>query len=67
MKRYCLYCGLAGDDIGKYPCRCSPIGSHRIVIKGEKQYRVRKIGGDGYIYLFSEVPEDYVLVETITY
>jgi len=67
MERYCLYCGLTRNNIGKYPCRCSPIGSHRIVIRGEKKYRVRKIDGDGYIYLFSEVPEGYELIETITY
>lgn len=64
--RYCLYCGLTGDNIGQYPCKCSPIGSHRIVIKGEKRYRVRS-KKDGYVYLFHDVPKGYELVETIIY
>ena len=66
MERYCLYCGSTGNDIGKHPCRCSPIGSHRIVIKGEKRYRVRS-KKDSYVYLFHSVPEGYELIEIITY
>ena len=69
MERYCLYCGETGDNIGRFPCKCSPIGSHRIVIKGEKKYRFRQIGHCSNTLLSSdpEVPEGYELVETITY
>jgi len=66
MKRYCLYCLKAGNDIGKYPCKCSPDGSHKIVTKGGKRYRVRS-KKDGYVYLLHDVPEGYELIETITY
>ena len=64
--RYCLYCLQTGNNIGRYPCKCSPAGSHRIVVKGEKRYRVRS-KKDGHVYLFHDVPEGYELVETIIY
>jgi len=69
MKRYCLYCGETGNNIGRYPCNCSPIGSHRIVVKGEKKYRFRKIGNASHTLLSSSnsIPEGYELIETITY
>jgi len=66
-KKYCLYC-LEEPIPGKgypYPCKASPVGSHCIVIEGEKKYRVR--GPDGYVYLFSSVPDGYELIEIITY
>jgi len=62
---YCLNCGVEDDFTS--PCLKDSIGSHRPVERGSKKYRVRKIGGDGYIYLFSGVPVGYELVETITY
>lgn len=69
MERYCLYCGETGNNIGQNPCRCSPIGSHRIVIKGEKKYRFRKIENASHTLLSSsdDVPEGYELIETFTY
>lgn len=63
--RYCLNCGQEGDFSA--PCSRSPIGSHRTVTRGTKKYRVRKIGGDGYIYLFTCVPKGYELVEEVLY
>lgn len=67
--RYCIYCEETGDNIGRFPCRCSPIGSHRIVTKGEKKYRFRKIGNVNHTLLSSdsEIPEGYELIETIVY
>lgn len=69
MERYCLYCGLTGNNIGKNPCRSNSIGSHRIVTRGEKKYRFRQIGHYSNTLLSSdpEVPEGYELEETITY
>jgi len=68
MKRkYCLYCKdepIPGKGF-PYPCNASPIGSHRIVIEGEVKYRVR--GPDGYVYLFSSVPDGYERIEVIAY
>lgn len=63
--RYCLNCGVEEDFTS--PCLKNSIGSHRVVEKGSKKYRVRKIGDDGYIYLFSRVPKGYELVEEIIY
>jgi len=69
MERYCLYCGLTGNDIGKYPCNCNLIGSHRIVTRGEKKYRFRRIGHYSNLSSDPEVPEgyEYALEEAITY
>lgn len=65
--KYCIYCLITGDSIGRYPCKCSPDGSHRIVTKGEKRYRVRS-KSSGFTFLFRSVPEEgFELVETITY
>jgi len=68
-ERYCLYCLETGDNIGRFPCSCSPIGSHRIVIRGSKKYRFRQIGHYSNTLLSSdsEIPEGYELDETITY
>jgi len=66
-RKYCLDCNIEsmpGEGFPN-PCTCSSTGSHRVVEEGEKRYRVR--GPDGYVYLFSSVPDGYELVEEITY
>ncbi len=63
--RYCLNCRIKNDFSA--PCSCSSTGSHRVVERGTKKYRVRKINGDGYIYLLTLIPEGYKLVEEVSY
>lgn len=64
--KYCLYCLKTGNNIGQYPCSCSPNGAHRIVAKGEKRYRV-KSKSSGFVFLLRSVPEEFELIEEITY
>ena len=35
-EKYCLYCLKTGNNIGRYSCKCSSDGVHKIVTKGEK-------------------------------
>jgi hypothetical protein len=61
---YCEFCKGTNYQV---TCTCSSTGSHRPVETGSRAYRVRKIGGDGYIYRFRDVPEGYEVVEVIQF
>jgi hypothetical protein len=67
---YCEHCRAIvspNSTWQSHPCSCSESGSHRIRTAGTVAYRVRKIGGDGYVYRFTNVPVGWEIVETIVY